>query len=188
MMGVALSDQCKYELDNNPWKNPLTTVGVPTLAKGDLLHHKFAVIDNQTVITGSHNWSEAANSGNDETVIILQNPTIAAHYAREFNRLYAKIQPGLPPKIQTKINAEKQTCPQIQAPSSSDKFIPTKINLNTATQAELETLPGVGKKLAARIIAARQKQKFTSLQDLEKIPGISARTLEKWQDRVTLSD
>ena len=46
-------------------------MGVPILPKGDLLHDKFAVIDNKTVITGSHNWSEAANHGNDETLIVI---------------------------------------------------------------------------------------------------------------------
>ncbi|MHC5731153.1 MAG: phospholipase D-like domain-containing protein, partial [Nostoc sp.] len=29
MMGVALSNKCKYEVDNHPWSNPITTVGVP---------------------------------------------------------------------------------------------------------------------------------------------------------------
>ncbi|MBK1988626.1 DUF655 domain-containing protein [Sphaerospermopsis aphanizomenoides BCCUSP55] len=185
MMGLALSDNCKYEVDNKPWKKPINTVGVPILAKGDLLHHKFAVIDNQTVITGSHNWSEAANNGNDETLLVVENPTVAAHYQREFNRLYAQIKPGLPPNIQTKIDAEVKKCPQIKTPSSLPELRSSKINLNTATQSELETLPGVGKKLAQRMIIARQQQKFTSLQDVEKVPGISARMVEKWDEIIT---
>jgi competence ComEA-like helix-hairpin-helix protein len=185
MMGLALSDKCKYEVDNNPWQYPITTVGVPTLAKGDLLHHKFAVIDQKTVITGSHNWSEAANHGNDENLIIIENPTVAAHFQREFNRLYAKIKPGLPPTIKAKIDTQNKQCPQIKTQSSIPEAINQKINLNTATQAELETLPGVGEKLAKRIIIARQQQQFTSLQDVEKVPGISAKMIEKWQDNVT---
>ena len=187
MMGFALSDNCKYELDNHPWQNPISTVGVPILPKGDLLHDKFAVIDNKTVITGSHNWSEAANHGNDETLIVIENPTVAAHYQREFNRLYGKIKPGLPANIKSKIDAEVKKCPQIKQPSSFVNPITTKINLNTASQAELETLPGVGKKLAQRIIIARQQQRFTSLQDVDKVPGISDKILAKWEGMIILT-
>ena len=186
MMGFALSDNCKYEVDNRPWKNPISTVGVPILAKGDSLHDKFAVIDNQTVITGSHNWSEAANNSNDETLIVIENPAIAAHYQREFNRLYGKIKPGLPANIKSKIDAEIQKCPQIKQPSSFVNPIINKINLNTATQAELETLPGVGEKLAQKIIIAREQQKFTSLQDVDKVPGISAKMLAEWETMISL--
>ncbi|WP_414569815.1 phospholipase D-like domain-containing protein [Nostoc sp. CCY 9925] len=118
MMGVALSNKCKYEVDNHPWQNPITTVGVPTLPKGDLLHHKFAVIDNQTVITGSHNWSDAANNGNDETVVVIESPIVAAHYVREFARLYAKVKPGLPPGIQQKIKVQQTQCPQLTIQNS----------------------------------------------------------------------
>ncbi|MFO0053196.1 MAG: DUF655 domain-containing protein [Dolichospermum sp.] len=185
MMGFSVSDNCKYEVDNRPWKNPISTVGVPILPQGDLLHHKFAVIDHQTVITGSHNWSQAANNGNDEISIVIENPTVANHFQREFNRLYGKIKTGLPANIQSKIDAEVKQCPQIQEPTSSTISTPTKINLNTATQAELETLPGVGKKLAEKIIIAREQQKFTSLEDVGKIPGISDKTLAKWEGIIT---
>ncbi|NJK62165.1 MAG: hypothetical protein HC921_05290 [Synechococcaceae cyanobacterium SM2_3_1] len=35
------------------------------------MHHKFAVIDESIVVTGSHNWSQGANRNNDENVLII---------------------------------------------------------------------------------------------------------------------
>jgi phosphatidylserine/phosphatidylglycerophosphate/cardiolipin synthase-like enzyme len=73
-----------------PWHRPITTVGYPKATTGDRgVHSKMAILDGRQVITGSHNWSEAANYSNDETLVIIDHPTVAAHYEREFNRLYA---------------------------------------------------------------------------------------------------
>ncbi|MGK7889348.1 MAG: phospholipase D-like domain-containing protein [Leptolyngbyaceae cyanobacterium] len=108
MMGIALLNrQCKYDIDNRPWPQPITTVGIPQLAAGDKLHHKFAVMDQQTVITGSQNWSESANRQNDELVLVIHNPTVAAHFSREFDRLYDKASLGGPGWLQTKSQEEQ---------------------------------------------------------------------------------
>lgn len=47
-----------------------------------------AIVDGRLTLTGSHNWSNAGNYSNDETLIAIDNPTVAAHYEREFSRLY----------------------------------------------------------------------------------------------------
>lgn len=110
LLGVAYPKKCRYEKDNKPWKNPIDTVGVPRLEAGDKLHHKFGLIDNRIVITGSHNWSRAANSKNDETLLIIENPTLAAHFTREFQNLYRTASLGLPDTVKEKIEAATKRC------------------------------------------------------------------------------
>lgn len=79
----------KSRINVNPWRNPITTVGFPVAATGDRgVHSKMAILDGRLTIAGSHNWSNAGNYSNDETLIAIDNPTVAAHYEQEFNRLY----------------------------------------------------------------------------------------------------
>lgn len=54
------------------------------------------------------------------------------------------------------------------------------INVNTATAAELDLLPGIGPARAADIIADRAANgPYTSLDDLDRVPGIGAKTIAK---------
>jgi phosphatidylserine/phosphatidylglycerophosphate/cardiolipin synthase-like enzyme len=110
MLGVTAYNRCQPETDNNPWNQPLNTIGVPNLAFGDKLHHKFALIDDQTIISGSHNWSQAANHLNDETLIVINNHQVAQHFDQEFQRLYQSAFLGLPQQVQSKLEQQQQKC------------------------------------------------------------------------------
>ena len=183
MLGVfrsRLPNTCAIEDNNQPWPTPIETVGVPQLPQGDRLHHKYGVVDQRTVIVGSHNWSDAANEINDETLLVIEQPTVAAHFEQEFERLYAKSRLGAPQSLQR----EFERCRGVQ-PSSSTEERSERINLNTATRPELEELPGIGPKLAARIITARQIQAFTSLEDFDRVSGVGPKLIQKLRDRVT---
>jgi phosphatidylserine/phosphatidylglycerophosphate/cardiolipin synthase-like enzyme len=50
------------------------------------MHHKVIVIDEETVITGSYNFSENAENGNDENLIIVKNEELGKLFSKEFTR------------------------------------------------------------------------------------------------------
>jgi phosphatidylserine/phosphatidylglycerophosphate/cardiolipin synthase-like enzyme len=125
------------------------------------MHHKVIIIDGQTVITGSFNFSRnAAHSNNENVLIVAGNRDIARLYTEEFQRVSGTT--GAPET----------------PPSSPADLVP----INTAPQTQLENLPGIGPVLAQRIIAARP---YRSLQDLDRVPGLGPGKLAVLKERIT---
>ncbi len=63
----------------------------------------------------------------------------------------------------------------------------TRININTASASELETLPGIGPARAADIIKYREQHGFfKDIEELVEIPGIGPKTLENLRDHITI--
>lgn len=63
------------------------------------------------------------------------------------------------------------------------------INVNTADAEMLERLPGIGPVLADRIIEEREANgPFTSVEDLERVPGIGEKKITAMRDRVKVND
>ncbi|MFI5170003.1 MAG: ComEA family DNA-binding protein [Vicinamibacterales bacterium] len=64
-----------------------------------------------------------------------------------------------------------------------------RVNINTASVAQLEALPGVGAQLAARIVEHRQKAgSFRSTQELLSVRGIGEKNLAKLEPFLTVGD
>ncbi len=61
-----------------------------------LMHHKVFIIDGQTVIFGSFNFSQNADNENDENLLIVDEPALALAFEAEFGRVYEQAQN--PPK------------------------------------------------------------------------------------------
>jgi phosphatidylserine/phosphatidylglycerophosphate/cardiolipin synthase-like enzyme len=111
LLGLEMLNQkCVFEADNNAWSSPAKEVGMAKLPNGDVLHHKFAVIDNKTTVMGSQNWSDAANYTNDETLIVIQNKEISEQYTTEYNRIKSTAIIGATQSLKIQIQRLERGC------------------------------------------------------------------------------
>lgn len=69
-MGYLLCEGIRIRQDGNP----------------GTFHHKVIVVDDRYILTGSFNFSNNANTKNDENALMIANPEIARQYLEEFNR------------------------------------------------------------------------------------------------------
>lgn len=65
---------------------PLAAKPIPGVP--DLMHHKYAVRDGESVLTGSANWTEDAWSRQENVLARVDSPRIADAYARDFEQLW----------------------------------------------------------------------------------------------------
>ncbi|MBN1668775.1 MAG: DUF1669 domain-containing protein [Anaerolineales bacterium] len=90
--GVAVTgvfEESQYYSNQGGEFERLRAAGLPIYLDGNHsnMHHKVLVIDGQIVITGSYNFSRSAEEFNDENVLILYSPELAAEYLAEFQRV-----------------------------------------------------------------------------------------------------
>ncbi len=67
-------------------------------------------------------------------------------------------------------------------PQSNDK-----VNLNTATVEQLQTLPGIGPAMAKRVVEYRAKVgKFTKIEEILNVKGIGEKRFQQMKDRLVV--
>ena len=98
---------------------------------------------------------------------------------------------GETPVLDTIVSAQPEASPSSQytAQTSQPKPVPAgKVNINTATSAELQTLPGIGPVLAERIIAYRKENgPFLTVEDIMHVSGIKQGLFSKMRDHIKVT-
>jgi phosphatidylserine/phosphatidylglycerophosphate/cardiolipin synthase-like enzyme len=74
--------------------NTLLGEGIDVRLDGNpyTFHHKVIIVDSFVVITGSFNYSDNATTSNDENLLVIHDPGLAAFYEAEFNARWAEAQ------------------------------------------------------------------------------------------------
>lgn len=85
------------------------------------------------------------------------------------------------------VDASRSTIGTQGAGEAGPKSFDGKVNLNHATLAELDTLPGIGPALAQRIIDYRQeKGGFRRIEDIKNVSGIGDKLFVQIKDLITV--
>lgn len=152
---------------------PVHRMGTGT-TYGGKFHHKFAVVDGVTVLTGSMNWSEDTEAWNYENVIVLHDDAIAKAYAKEFESLFTK---GLGDKGSTQ---DVLFCPTGNARSlekrvaaeanAAKKEIVGSIYLFTSWDIEAALIAALGRGVKVSLLVDAQQAAYgeSLLYDLRK--------------------
>lgn len=115
--------------------------------------------------------------------VLANADTRALNLARKLNdgeQIYVPVQGEATPIPPLSPNRSPSRTPTISAPAG-------KININTATLAELDMLPGVGATIAQRIIDYRtQNGNFQKIDDLKKVRGIGDALFTQIKDLITV--
>ena len=74
---------------------PLSKKGINIRIDSDksLMHHKFVIIDNIKLLTGSYNWTRTGADVNNENMLITTTNKIVRAYKKEFQRLWMEMSP-----------------------------------------------------------------------------------------------
>lgn len=90
--------------------------------------------------------------------------------------IWSESDPDLIVELRAKQRSEERELQELQKQDKKPKFSQGSLDLNTATEKELQSIKGIGPVLAERIIAGRP---YKTVDDLLKVKGIGSKKLEK---------
>lgn len=88
--GVMETEQVKSNIGTEFDRFNLAGLDVYLDGNEGQMHHKVMVIDQSIVVMGSYNFTDSAETRNDENMLVIYNEEIAAQFISEFQRVYAQ--------------------------------------------------------------------------------------------------
>ncbi|MGB2783203.1 MAG: phospholipase D-like domain-containing protein [Atribacterota bacterium] len=173
-------DQVEYQYSQSRF---LVQKGIKTRISSNkyIMHHKFAIIDNRILLTGSYNWTFSANNRNDENLMVIDDPEIIEIFQNQFVSLWTN-------EYSLERTQKLYEIANVNFPflsSTSPKPEVQKININTASQDELIKILKITEPLAQKIITLRDSLSggFKEPQDLVQLPEITNLDWQEWEEQ-----
>lgn len=91
--GVMDAEQIKSNIGTEYDLFKQSGLDVRSDGNAGLMHHKVIIIDEEIVVTGSYNFTNSAETRNDENLVIIYNDQVAQVFLQEFQRMLAQAQP-----------------------------------------------------------------------------------------------
>ena len=116
----------------------------------------------------------------EESVLLFLVVSFVVGMGVKFYRSYWAPLPALVAEKNISLSSIEKNAGEGEGRGVKTKITTRKVFLNTATQEDLERLPGIGPVTAGRIIEyRREKGFFSSLEELTKVKGVGQKTVEK---------
>lgn len=90
----------------------------------NFMHHKIIIVDEKTVAFASFNFSDSANTSNDENLVIVENAKIAKTFEEEFRKVWAATSMVLVPDTCAKKEADRTEAPAAKEPEPAADTAP----------------------------------------------------------------
>ena len=173
-------DQVDYQYSQSRF---LVQKGIKTRISSNkyIMHHKFAIIDNRLLLTGSYNWTFSANHRNDENLMVIDDPEIIARYQNQFEKLWFD-------KYSLERTRQLYQIAKIDflltSPTSTQTG-PKIIDINSVSQDELVKMLQINQPLAQKIVNLRESKcgGFKEPKDLLQLPTLTNLDWKEWEEQ-----
>ena len=136
------------------------------------------------VIEKAGGLKETADITDINLATILQDEDKITIPSKEENKQEKQNTEKIQSNKQSKTTEKSQNTTSIST-NTTGKNQNTKVNINTATQTELETLPGIGPSTASKIVSYRKENgKFKSIEEIKKVNGIGESKYKKIKELI----
>jgi len=145
-----------------------------------IMHHKFAIIDNRILLTGSYNWTFSANNRNDENLMVIDDPEFIARYQNQFEKLWFE-KYSLERTQQLYKIAKIDFLPTFPIPAKIEDNI---ININSASPEELTSILQISQPLAQKIVTLKDSLSggFKEPRDILQLPELTNIDWQEWKE------